>query len=96
MAKGWRLQDLTCVADPWIVFWRQITSNLLGVVPEGRPISLCNVAFFGTLVPSGIVYGGIFGGCGCELGGDGPTCVSVICCRVLLALSGDLIVILNF
>jgi hypothetical protein len=57
MAKGWRLQVLTCLADPWIVFWSQITSNLLGVVPEGRPISLCNVAFFGALIPSGIVYG---------------------------------------
>jgi hypothetical protein len=53
-------------------------------------MSFCSVAFFGGLVPSGIVFGGDVVGCVCklqrEIGGDGFDCISVICCRVFFAL----------
>jgi hypothetical protein len=70
-------------------------------VPEWRPIlSFCRLAFFGDLVPSGIVPGDDVDGCVCELrreiGGDGLDGFSVITCRVLFALSEDMIVIPNF
>jgi hypothetical protein len=58
------------------------------------------VALFGGLVPSGFVPGDKVAGCVCELrreqGGDGLDGFLLICCRVLFALSEDVIVISNF
>jgi hypothetical protein len=88
MAEGRPLRALTCAADPRIDCRHQLSPNLLAGVPEWRPIlSFCRVAFFGDLVPSGIVPGDDVAGCVCELrreiGGDRLDGFSVITCRVL-------------
>jgi hypothetical protein len=91
---------MTCAADLRILCRRQLTSNLPAGVPEGRAFSSSSAAFFDGFVPSGTVPGGGAAGRVCELrrelGGDGPDCFPLICCRVLFAFSEDYLVIPNF